>query len=91
MKDGKEQVPVSAGHPSSGLLIPETVRFSDDRAGLEARFVIVGHSEKLADMVRNHEPVQKIREQLAILNDVVTMAAHREIVRIIETANGKAN
>jgi len=85
-------VPVAAGHPLSGLSVPPTVRFSDDREGIEARMMLAGYADYLGSAVRNHEPVQMIREIIARINEITMKASHREMSKLVAQANsGRAN
>lgn len=85
------EVPVAAAHPLSGLTVPPGVRFTDDKEGIEARMLLAGYGDWLSAAVRNHEPVQMIREIVARINEITTRASHREMVKLVAQANGKAN
>jgi hypothetical protein len=88
----KIDVPHDAGHPLSGLTVPAGIRFTDDRAGIEARMMLAGYGDWLSAAARNHEPVQAIREIVARIIEITQKASHREMVRLVETAQtGKAN
>lgn len=84
-------VPEAAGHPLSGLTIPPDIRFSDDRQGVESRMLIAGHAERLADLVREHAPIEEVRQQVRVVIEVMTDATNREITRLVRAANGRAN
>ena len=90
-KPDTTDVPPAAGHPLSGLTVPPGVRFSDDREGVEARMLLVGYGEYLADAARNHEPVQKVREIVARIVEITTTASTREISKLVAQANGRRN
>lgn len=73
--------PDSMAHPCSAFRMPPEVRFSDNREGREARLLIAGYADMLADAARSHAPVQTIREIIATITDVATRAVAAEIRR----------
>lgn len=90
-KTDSPDIPAAAGHPLSGITVPASVRFSDDREGIEARMILSGYADYLGAAVRNHEPVQMIREIVARINEITARASHREMTKLVAQANGKAN
>ena len=88
-KDTSVEIPASAGHPLSGIILPLDVFFSDDTEGLEARMLIAGYADRLADLTREHAPIQTIRDTVGKLIKITQAASYREICKLASTT--KAN
>lgn len=79
----------------SGITFPDDMRFSDDREGVEARMLLAGYGDRFADLVREHAPIEMLRETLARIFEVMQAASYREITRLAgheqNQQNRKAN
>lgn len=82
---------IAASRLASGVEFPPDVRFGDDREGIEARMLLSGYADYLGDAVRNHEPVQKVREIVERIVEVTTNATLREMSKLVAQANGRPN
>lgn len=71
----------SMAHPCSAFTLPPDVHFADNREGREARILIAGYADMLAEAARTHAPVQTIREIVARLTEITTKAVATEIRR----------
>jgi len=51
-------------------LADKDIRFTDDKAGLEARFLLVGYAELLRDSIKDHCPLSKVIEVLNLMSSI---------------------
>lgn len=56
------------------------LHFSDDLDGIEARILLAGHAERLADLVQSHAPLRIIGECMDRMTAILDAARQRAIM-----------
>lgn len=89
-RKAERSIPKEAAHPLSTLAFPLDIHFSDDQSGFESRLVLAGYADRLADAVRNHAPIQEVKDLIAHVNRIAQAAIMYELTKMA-TANEGIN
>lgn len=85
-----KDIPQEVAHPLSTLTFPMDIHFSDDREGFEARLLLAGYSDRLSHAVRDHAPIQEIKDLIGHVNRIAQQAIMRELTKMA-TRTERAN